>query len=278
MITWRPPRDLGRYVANPRPTVMKRAFKFGAIVSGALLATQLVLGIWAMSPRSRQSFSISDTLHCSLWGSDDAMVGPLIFYNDEQVNNLRSSITSVGGVMPREGDALGIYYWYLPLSDEDTFWTVTVSVWYPIILSAILPSLALLRVAIRRRCRFSIRTLTIVILLVAFYFGSWSLTSHLGTRDVLAKLNMKYREDGSTKMNRNPRDDDEYFESLDPDWHYLGNASSTAPFIVAYDDARGFISPCTDNYIGGCDRGYYLWLFGLKIPLDYWRRPGWMFL
>ena len=256
---------------------MKRIYTNATILSAVLLATQLAVGVWAISPRSRQSVCVCDGFWFSLWGSNEAMVGPLMFFSDDEANTLRPVITTVGGVAPREGESLGVYYWYLPLGDDESVWTVMISVWYPVILCAVLPTVGLVRAIVRRRCRYSIRTGMVCLTLIACVLGLWSLTEQVGTRAVLRQLDMRYREEGSNSVERNPRDDDELLNSLRPEWHYLGNATAPLPFLVAYDEARGIISPYTGNYLGSGTRGYCLWLLGIKIPLEYWQRLTWGF-
>lgn len=256
---------------------MKRIYKNATILSAVLLATQIAVGVWAVSPQSRQSVCLCDGLWFSLWGSDEAMVGPLMFFNDNEANTFRPVITTVGGVAPCEGESLGVYYWYLPLGDDETVWTVMISVWYPIILCAVLPTVGLVRVIIQRRCRYSIRTSMACLTLIACILGLWSLTEQVGTRDVLRQLDMRYQNAGSSLVERNPRDDDTLLTSLRPEWHYMGNASAPLPFLVAIDEAHGIISPYTGNYVGGGQRSYCLWLLGIKIPLGYWQRQTWGF-
>lgn len=260
---------------------MKRALNLATIASVVLLVAQLVVCVWAISPRSRQYWPVTGKWHVSLWGSDDAMVGPLMFYNHKQLPKLlKTGIASIDGVAPTptKWQNLGIYSWYLSLSEQDALWLVTVSLWYPIIFASILPAIWLMRRLIRTRCRFSLRTLMLFVTLVAFVFGSWSLTWQVGTRNVVNLLDRKYCRDGSVRIERNPMKDEELFESIEPEWHYLGRTSSPFPFIVAYEEARGFISPYTGNYIGEYKHEYYLWFFGANFRLEYWSRSLGAFL
>ncbi|MCA8988131.1 MAG: hypothetical protein KDA78_10840 [Planctomycetaceae bacterium] len=96
-------------------------------------------------------FSLSDDFHVGVWSN-----GPdsrLVFFNDPAYGPYRGSIIGLtdqdGNVYPpliheqSFGDSWGIYYRYFQWSDS-TLWTLTVTLWYPIVLFAILPLASLI--------------------------------------------------------------------------------------------------------------------------------------
>lgn len=121
---------------------------------------------------------------------------------------------------------------------------------------------------------------------VAFFFGCWSLTSVLGTRDVtehLAQLIVAVEPSGgdSRRVERDP-----IANNLEEEYgipcHYAGHASSPFPLIVAVDWAKVIYVPYGDGirtgpgdpFHGESGRATFLWLFGLRLELTHWNRAG----
>ena len=83
-----------------------------------------------------------------------------------------------------EYDAFGVCYWELAGHD----WLLAVDLWALMLLCTVFPTISLLRLAIRRRFQFSVRTLVLLVSAIAFFLGAWSLTKHIGTLDVLSHV------------------------------------------------------------------------------------------
>ena len=100
--------------------------------------------------------------------SDDSHVGVctrgldsrFVFFNDAEYGPYSGSIIGLvdedGNIYPpleREeafGNSWGIYYRYFPRSGS-TLWTLTVTLWYPIAVFAIMPFVSLMCSTVRRR-------------------------------------------------------------------------------------------------------------------------------
>jgi hypothetical protein len=117
----------------------------------------LFLAGYVISP-GHHYLSFSHDLHISVWNcGPDAR---LVFFNDADYGPYRGSIIGLvdadGNVHPplvRErafGDSWGIYYRDFQWSDS-RLWTLMVTLWYPIVLFAILPAVRLLSFALARR-------------------------------------------------------------------------------------------------------------------------------
>jgi hypothetical protein len=263
---------------------MQRAFQIGVILSAILLILQGGVLVWALSPQAQDDWAVTEGLYVSLWGDrksreDQEGVGPLLLYNHEILRDGWQELASKTA-LPSEIGAVGLYRWRLPLTANFSLWAATVSLWYPLAFCAVLPAVATVRWTIRKRCQFSLRALLALMLLVAFFLGSWSLTAHVGTASVLDAEHAAYLLEGSTRVDLDPL---EYGLDRDwpdhRDWHYLGDASSPFPFLVCYKEAYGR-SPWewSDEQWGGRSHKVSLWVFGLKIPLDYWTRFGTQFV
>ncbi|MEX0776470.1 MAG: hypothetical protein WD042_12270 [Phycisphaeraceae bacterium] len=90
----------------------------------------------------------------------------LAFFSDAQYGPYRGSIIDLTGTVAMHGfgDRYGVYYRHVQWPAGATFWTLLVSIWYPIIATAILPSIWLLRRARRPmqagvcpRCGYDVR-------------------------------------------------------------------------------------------------------------------------
>jgi hypothetical protein len=136
----------------------RRALGILTVVSTALLvvAILLLLAGYALRPRFHY-VSISDSLHVGLEarGFDSRSV----FFNDAtgpyrgSIIGLLDSDGNLVDPLEREwrfGDAWGVYYRYFQWPDR-TLWTLSVSLWYPIVLFAMLPALRLLLYTRRSR-------------------------------------------------------------------------------------------------------------------------------
>jgi hypothetical protein len=150
-------------------------------------------------------------------------------------------------------------YCYFISEQSGTFCAVAVSLWYFTAAFAVLPLLQMVRRLKRRPLQFSVRTLFAATLAIAVVLGVWQASQSAAVRDVLEAADREFRKYGSELAKCDPLD-----QSLESDCHYLGNASSPLPFIVAYD-----WSWC-DRSGGAGGRGYFLWFFGLTLPLTHW--------
>lgn len=95
---------------------------------------------------SEESFSLRDNFHISLYRKGDDC--RLAFFNVKDYP-YTGSIVGFGGEWPKTigfGDFLGIYYRHHSLSSEgDIWWTLCISLWWPVVLFSISPSLFLYR-------------------------------------------------------------------------------------------------------------------------------------
>ncbi len=88
------------------------------------------------------------------------LITRLVFFNDAEYGPYSGSIIGLvdedGNIYPpleREqafGDSWGIYYRYFQRSGS-TLWTLTVTLWYPIAVFAIMPFVSLMCSTVRRR-------------------------------------------------------------------------------------------------------------------------------
>ena len=126
-----------------------RAFTTVAYVSVALLVATLVLtvgGIW-LNP-SDHHLSLGERFHIGVGGH--GWDRRLVLFSDGEGGPYAGSVVSLlgadGDVRPALdhltgfGDTAGIYYRYIR-SPDATVWTLTLSLWYPIVLFAILPAI-----------------------------------------------------------------------------------------------------------------------------------------
>ena len=233
------------------------------------LVVELVLAVWAISPRSHYPpLSINKRLHCSLSGRETILDSRLIVCS--QRNSRAYTEAKIRGPIT-EYDVFGVCYCELAGHD----WLLVVDIWALMLLCTVLPTISLLRLGIRRRFRFSVRTLALLVSVIALFLGAWSLTEHIGTSDVLSHVDNLCCSRGSVRVACDPWVDDSYddvdFATLHPNWHYLGEASSPFPFIVTYRESRGVTRRNRNRYFCDAYTRHYLWCFGVKWPLDYWQ-------
>ncbi|WP_231742343.1 hypothetical protein, partial [Stieleria varia] len=150
--------SLGQRRRSATDPVAHRTFKIATVFSTLMLAISILLFIvgYIVSPWDYH-FSFSDDSHVGVWtrGLDSR----LVFFNDAEYGPYRGSIIGLvdadGNVYPpleREeafGDSWGIYYRYFKSSDS-TIWTLMVTLWYPIVLFAIMPLVGLVCSAVGR--------------------------------------------------------------------------------------------------------------------------------
>ncbi|MDX1964038.1 MAG: hypothetical protein SFX18_12860 [Pirellulales bacterium] len=109
--------------------------------------------------------SISEEFHISIWGR--GWDSRIVVFNDAEYGPYRGSIISLvdangNDLNPRVrevafGTYAGIYYRYFEWID-DTLWTFMLSMWYPIIVFAIIP-LGHILIYIKKRARGNQHTL-----------------------------------------------------------------------------------------------------------------------
>jgi hypothetical protein len=124
-----------------------RSFRYATVVSAILLCINLLLAMVGAFTDPRDLFvSISDSFHVSIMnmGTDSRIV----FFNDSDYGPYRGSIISVtDGSQPRTvaiGDTWGLYYRHFEWPTQ-RLWTIMISVWYPILFSAMVLVASLLR-------------------------------------------------------------------------------------------------------------------------------------
>ena len=130
---------------------MRRFIATASITSQILIAILLVVFLlgFVASP-SKHFLSMTDSIHVGVWnrGFDSRIV----VFNDDQNGPYRGSINGLvgndGEVYPKIvqqrafGDAYGVYYRFIQRADSSD-WTFMISIWYPIAMFAIIPSLTL---------------------------------------------------------------------------------------------------------------------------------------
>ena len=131
----------------------RRAFLVVTMISTAMLVITVLLFIagWVISPWD-QFLSFSDDFHVGVLGRGiDARI---VCFSDSDYGPYQGSIIGVvdadGSLYPplkseyAFGDSWGIYYRYFEWSDS-ILWTLTVTLWYPIVIFAIMPLVELTR-------------------------------------------------------------------------------------------------------------------------------------
>ena len=140
-------------------TMIRRAIQIVTVMSTILLGVLVVLLFLSADALANflnpwdHYLSLGDALHIGVWGSS-GLDSRVVFFNDSDYGPYRGSITGVigadGVVYPpllhqrAFGDSWGIYYRYFRWSDS-TLWTWMISLWYPIVVCAILPGAQLVR-------------------------------------------------------------------------------------------------------------------------------------
>ena len=137
----------------------RRALKILTVLSTMVhgAAVLLFLGGFGLNPWDHY-VSFSDSCHVGVWGR--GFDSRIVFFSDAEYGPYCGSIIGLvdadGHVYPpleheeAFGDSWGIYYRYFQWSDA-TLWTLMVSLWYPIVIFAIMPLLGLLYWSFRRR-------------------------------------------------------------------------------------------------------------------------------
>ena len=138
-----------------------RAFKIATVVSAVMLAVSILLFLvgYVFNPWDYH-VSFSDDSYVGVWSR--GLDSRLVIFNDAEYGPYLGSIIGLvgadGNIYPpieREeayGDSLGVYYRAFQWADS-TFWTLMVTLWYPVALFAIMPIANVLYSAIRRQSR-----------------------------------------------------------------------------------------------------------------------------
>jgi len=130
-----------------------RATSFATLLSTALLCLTggITLVGW-LSTEQLHSFRITEGIHIGISGG--SVGSRFVFYNNARYGPYTGSVVGlVGDDVPVQrgfGDSLGVYYRHFFWPDH-VVWTLAVTVWYPLVLFAIWPCRAALKM--RRRAR-----------------------------------------------------------------------------------------------------------------------------
>lgn len=121
-----------------------------------VITVALFLAGYLLNP-SDHYLSLGDDSHFIVLGR--GLDSRAVIFNDARYGPYRGSIIGLadvdGSVLPRLeeqaafGDSWGIYYRYFRRSDS-TIWTLTVTLWYPMVLFAVVPVIGSLRGTRRR--------------------------------------------------------------------------------------------------------------------------------
>jgi hypothetical protein len=251
----------------------RNPMRIATILSAAVFVSVVLLSIWLI-PDCVQ-------LHVYCSGYDQCAVGGLSLSNDARSGEECHRRVATGQTNGSHG-FLGIHFWGRHDVDNQPAWCINISLWYPLLFSGMLPALWMARRLVRSRLQFSMRTLMILSSAISVVLGSWVLTRHLGIPSVLAHEDarltgpFKLRQDGqvyeftSKRVDENPLAENSALS--DTTCHYLASATTPFPLIVAFDWAAMMNELSYHN--GASGRAYYLWLFGAKIHLSHWDRPG----
>ena len=141
--------------------MMNRAGKLAAATSLGCLIVLLAMAIASVAIDPEGIWlTVTDGFHMQLTRRD--LNVRMVFFNDAEDGPYRGSMMSVVGAEgdmyslfedeASFGDTAGIYYRYFRGADG-TLWTLMISLWYPVALSAVLPAWWLLISHRRRRSR-----------------------------------------------------------------------------------------------------------------------------
>jgi hypothetical protein len=143
--------------------MIRRIFNTLSLISAILLASTAILWAWSFwtDPR-KDCLSFSGEFHVAVQD------GRVSFFSDKEYGPYRGSISALTSpAWPIErifskqrafGDTLGIYYRYFRWADSGAvLWTLSVSLFYPMIAFAVLPTIWLW--TWRRRVRSSLRAI-----------------------------------------------------------------------------------------------------------------------
>jgi hypothetical protein len=128
-------------------------FRASAAVSTGLLIPLLRICLFARDVDSKLAFANGMYVCVRPNGLDPR----LAIFNDPIGPYLGSIVGLEGTDSPKSevafGDFAGIYYRYFLFEDGETNWTLMVSLWYPLVLFACLPTIWIFRVAQRSKLR-----------------------------------------------------------------------------------------------------------------------------
>ena len=129
----------------------RRFFSVASFASAVLAGGTLVLWLatFVTNPWDHH-VSLTNRIHIGVWGGPGGdTLGRLVIFNDAEYGPYRGSIIQLGdgkgNLYPRFdrelvwGDSFGVYYRYFRWPDGRTLWTLMVSLWYPLLLFAVLP-------------------------------------------------------------------------------------------------------------------------------------------
>lgn len=106
----------------------------------------------------------------------------------------------------------------------------------------------------------------VVLVTVATALGSgWAMTGVWGVRQIEHRVlgEVEERLDASDRLSFDPTDSGKQWPpSYSGDWHFVGNAHSPYPFVVAVDVA------VKSGPFGSGQREYFFWLFGATFHLS----------
>jgi hypothetical protein len=124
------------------------------VISTALLVGTVLLFLSGvvMNPWDHY-LSLGDEFHLGVWGR--GINTYFVVFSDAEYGPYRGSIISLNGDPPFDrvvkiGPSWGIYFRYFQDADG-ALWTLMVSLWYPIAISAVLPVVHMLSLRNRRR-------------------------------------------------------------------------------------------------------------------------------
>ena len=151
---------MGRCVLTANRQMIRRIFNTLSLISAILLACTVILWAWSFLDQPRKDcLSFSGDFHVRLlrWPHD--------FFSDKDgpyhgsIIALSSPKKPVERIFSKQqgfGDTLGIYYRYFRWADSGAvLWTLSVSLFYPMIVFAVLPAISLWSWR-RRVTRFSV--------------------------------------------------------------------------------------------------------------------------
>jgi hypothetical protein len=129
--------------------VANRLFNVAVLGSAAIFC--LIVGAWLMAgnldPR-RQFVSLSQGCHFSMKAC--GMDSRLVIFNDATFGPYAGSIIAIAGTpngpsVSGFGDTAGVYYRLIRWPNGHSFRTLTLSLFYPLIVTAILPTIWIVR-------------------------------------------------------------------------------------------------------------------------------------
>lgn len=255
----------------------RRALPLATCLSALILLSTAAVRIWFIHGYWH---SFTDRFHVLLESADQSQIGRLVVCNSDLHLAVRYAEFTRESKTPPDGTSYrwrGFDCWHVNYNDGGrTYWFAAASFWYLLGVSSLLPAVWIALRLWRRRFRFSLRSLLSAMLAIALFFGLWSLTGCVGSKDVTDHMAKILSRGGkSLRIDHDPlRDDDE-----ERFCHYVGNASSPFPLIVTadygcmdyvyYSDGRVIYSE-DGHVVGESGRACFLWLLGFKVELRQW--------